>query len=313
MPHSQSLPQSPIGFPGQNLGHPQHYNNGMMTPGAGTMGPPSKPADKSKEDAIDPMDVLGGTGVNLQEEEQYQFTTFRESFDTQQTGSFAGYITPNHSFTQFPPGSADSFYGAGPANARAADTNGTTQEEFEKKAALRAWNDAARELATSRKNELKNPFLNISRLHTQLQKHTQKANIGINTEKGGGMGMFKLPDDYPNPRVNVQTAMGPNGGLVATSGNFIPADSLLCDQIALLSIAAKHRIRSLLEEAVKLSKARQDGSHGLVPSEWTDAAAAVTIDAPAVPEGAIRAGWESAVSPLTISRKRMGQFVALCR
>ncbi len=81
------------------------------------MGPPSKPAEKPKEDGIDVMDVLGGTGIDLREEEQYTFQMYNNSFNSQLSGSQSGTISSGHSFTQFPPGDEASFYGAGPANA----------------------------------------------------------------------------------------------------------------------------------------------------------------------------------------------------
>ncbi|KAG9243293.1 transcription initiation factor TFIID component TAF4 family-domain-containing protein [Calycina marina] len=300
---NQPMPRSPLGFPGQQMGMQQSYN-GMAPPGAGTMGPPLKPIEKPKEDGIDPMDVLGGTGIDLREEEQYQFQRYKDSFDTQQTGSYAGYIIPNHSFSQFPPGDASSFYGAGPANARGQPIFALSQEETEKNSAEKAWNDSATALATSRKNEIANPFLNTPNLQVLFQKHAHKTNLALNNDKSNSMGAFLVPANYPSPQVNVTTTMGPTGGIITTNGVFVPNDSLLCDSIALLSIATKQRIRSLLEDALKLSKARQTGSHGIVPEAWADAAAELPIEAPSIAEDAIRSGWESAVSPGTNPRKR---------
>ncbi|KAH8600485.1 hypothetical protein B0O99DRAFT_682172 [Bisporella sp. PMI_857] len=302
-----SLPQSPLGFPGQNMAGQPNYQSLMAPPiGAGTMGPPSKPADKgSKDDGVDPMDVLGGTGVDLREEEQYQF----RSYNLQQTGSQSGFISQGHGFAQFPPGNAASFYGAGPANVNGEAPGNASQEEFEIQAAKQAFESASRNLATSRKNELSNPFLSIGRLHSLLLKSSHENGLGLNLERnpqnGNSMGHFKLPEQYDNNRVDVKTSVVPNGAFTATNGNFLPADSYLCDQIALLSLATKHRLRSLVSDAARLSKERQRSSHGVVPEEWSDAAAPNDAgNSGAVAEGAVRGGWESAVSPLSNSRKR---------
>jgi len=116
-----------------------------------------------------------------------------------------------------------------------------------------------------------------------------------------------LPQDYPDKRMNLKTEMGPDGvGFTVTQGNFIPADSQLVDQIALISIATKQRLRGLISDAAKLAKARQQGSHGRIPSEWEPAAAPINVESTVpVHEGALRAGWESAVSPHSNPLKRM--------
>ena len=101
--------QSPLSLPGQAPNNFHSNHNNYMIHGqqnTGTMGPPLKPPERLKEDGIDPMDVLGGTGIDLREEEQYTFQFPNSSFNSQQTGSQAGTISPSHSFTQFPPGDA---------------------------------------------------------------------------------------------------------------------------------------------------------------------------------------------------------------
>jgi hypothetical protein len=278
----------------------------MMPPqGAGTMGPPSKPAEKPKEDGVDPMDVLGGTGIDLREEEQYTFQMYNTSFNSQQTGSQSGNISASHSFTQFPPADEASFYGAGPANAKAEAPNTKTQDEYHAKAADKAWRDAAHNLAVSRQRELNNPFLIVGTVHKKMEKIARENGIGLNTDANGKMGTMKLPGDFPSPTVKIQTAVGPDGSITNTNGIFIPYDSLLVDQLALMSIATKHRLRGLLEDATRLAKERQSGSHGLIPDEWADVAApSNAAGASVVADGASRSGWESAVSPPTNPLKR---------
>jgi hypothetical protein len=276
----------------------------MPTP-QGTMGPPSKPVEKPREDGIDPMDVLGGTGVDLREEEQYTFSMYNTSFNSQLTGSQSGTISSGHSFTQFPPGDEASFYGAGPANAAAEKVNVKSQDDYHKKAADKAWQDAAHNLAVSRQKELNNPFLQVHQLQKKMEKITREHGLTLNMDTKGTMGYFKLPQQFPQRDVRVSTAIGPDAAFVHTSGQFVPTDSMLVDQVALLSIATKHRLRGMIEDAAKLAKGRQTDSHGIVPDEWADVAVASDLAGSSIAtEGGVRYGWESAVSPHSNPRKR---------
>lgn len=273
----------------------------MAPHGTGSMGPPSKPVEKAKEDSLDVMDVLGGTGINIQEEENFMYTN---SFGSQQSTSQSGTISSGHSFHQFPPGDERSFYGAGPANGMAEAANGKSQEDLAAEAAERAWHTAARRVAESRMNELNSPFLNTTLLQIKMDKVAKENGLGLNRTPNHQMGKMVLPDHFPDPTVRVQTAVGPNGAITATSGQFFPVDTLLVDQVALLSLSSKHRMRVLVEEASRLAKSRLTGSHGIIPEEWADAAAPASLSG-AVAEGGSRSGWESAVSPHSNPLKRM--------
>jgi hypothetical protein len=320
--HHNSTSQTSLNFPNQThnqnqnpnqVNHPGAYSAYTMPPqGVGAMGPPSKPADKPKEDGLDPTDVLGGTGIDLREEEQYTFQMYNSSFNSQRTGSQSGTISSGHSFTQFPPGDEASFYGAGPANAKAEAVNTKSQDEHSAKAAEKAWRDAAFNLAVSRQRELDNPFLHIGAVHQKMEKTAKENGLSLNIDSKGSMGTMKLPGDFPSNTVRTQTVTGTNGIIMSTQGNFVPYDSLLVDQLALMSIATKHRLRGLIEDAAKLSKGRQTGSHGFVPDEWADVAAPSSSASAAV-EGGSRSGWESAVSPRTNPLKRMAPFYVLAR
>ncbi|KAN0098527.1 Transcription initiation factor TFIID component TAF4 family domain containing protein [Hyaloscypha variabilis] len=311
LPQSQPIqqnttPQSPLNFPTPNHpSQPPNFNNYSMAPqGTGTMGPPSKPVEKPKED-MDVMDVLGGTGIDLREEEQYTFQMYNTSFNSQLSGSQSGTISSGNSFTQFPPADERSFFGAGPANAAAEKTSIKSQDEYHKKAADKAWHDAARNLALSRQRELDNPFLQVALVHSRVQKIARDNGLMLNTDSKGMMGTMKLPENFQQREIRVQTAVAPGIALTSTNGNFLPADSMLVDQLALLSIATKHRLRELVEDAVKLARGRRTGSHGVVPEEWADAAAPSNPDSSSlVAEGAPRSGWESAVSPNSNPLKR---------
>jgi hypothetical protein len=301
-PNSQN-PQhlNGLNFPQQQQNNMNSFNDYSLAPrGPGTMGPPSKPAEKSKEDGVDVMDVLGGTGIDLREEEQYMYN---HSFNSQQSGSQSGTISSGHSFTQFPPGDERSFYGAGPANAAAEAANAQSQEEFHKKAADSAWHAAARNIAISRERELFRPFTHTEGLSKKIHKVAADHGLTLHLDKNT-MGKMTLPNNFPQSTVNVHTAVGPNGAITSTSGQFLPTETYMVDQVALLSLATKHRMMGLLEEAVKLAKGRQTGSHGIIPDEWADAAAPASTSN-AVVEGGPRSGWESAVSPRSNPLKRM--------
>lgn len=258
------------------------------------------------------MDVLGGTGVDLREEEQYTFQMYNTSFNSQLSGSQSGTISSGHSFTQFAPGGAESMFGSGPANAPAEAANTKSQDEFHKKAADKAWHEAAHNLATSRQRELNNPFLEVGRLHSRMAKLARENGLSLNLDHKGTMGTMRLPEQFSQSNVRVQTAIGPEGAMLVTNGNFLSNESQLVDQLALLSIASKHRIRCLVEDATKIAKARRTGSHGVVPAEWADVAVESSLDTlSVVPDGAPRTGWESAVSPRSNPLKRMAPFLDL--
>ncbi|EHK99387.1 hypothetical protein M7I_4683 [Glarea lozoyensis 74030] len=261
----------------------------MPQHGAGMMGPPSKPPEK-KDNESDAMDILNGTGIDLKEEEQYMINN---SFNHELTRSHAGFATAAHSYSQFPPGNAASFYGAGPANAPAESADGKSQEEYIRLAA------DTRRLAMSREREIYDPFLFTMLLQKKVDKAAREQGLTI---RAGG---WVLPENFHNSTVDVKTAVGPSGSMVQTNGRFLSEDAQLADQSALLSLATKQRLLGFIEDAAALAKARQTGSHGIVPEEWTDVAAPVDLSASTiVSEGGVRVGWESAVDPASASRKR---------
>lgn len=267
------------------------------------MGPPSKPVEK-KEEGTDMMDVLGGTGIDLREEEQYSFQLYNTSFNSQVTGSQAGTISSGHSFSQFPPGDETSFYGAGPAN-HPESVGEKSQSKFEQEAADAAWQRAARDIAVTRSRELNNPFLDVARVHQRAENIAKENGLRLHVDMKNTMGHMKLPEQFPKATVTVKTKVGPDGAMVETCASFIPEDSYLVDQLALISIAAKNRLRGLLEDAVRLTRGRQTGSHGIVPTEWADAAAPThATHSSLMLESTQRNGWDSAVSPLTKPLKR---------
>lgn len=277
-----------------------------MPPRAGDMPPPSKP---EKQDANDALDVLAGTGIDIREEENYNANLFSQQHQSQATNysnSFSsGTVASGESFSQFKPGSEGSFYGAGPANQPGQPVDKKTQEEYERKAADHAWHSAAINLAKSRQHEMSNPFIMPGFLHYKMGRIAHDNGLALNVDKSGRMGDFGLPKDFRDGtggEIEVKTQVGPNGSMMQTNGPFLPADSPLVDQIALLSLATNQRLRTLLEDAVKLAKGRRTTTQ--VPAEWSDVAVENDVGASSLVVDTPRTGLDSAVSPHTVPQKR---------
>lgn len=235
-----------------------------------------------------------GTGIDLEEEAEYM-----NNLETR-TG-----------FTHLPAGGRDSFYGAGPANQAAESTDAKSQEEYAALLADRVWNEAARRLALTRSQELRQHLLEPGILHRRMYDVAQKFGLGLNLDlKPDGrsqyMGKFTQPVDFPKPELKMGFRLDTDG--VATTaetfGSFIPKEAFLVDQIALLSIATKERLRDLVSDANKIAETRQMSSHGAVPTEWVDAANYPPPKINGTHTEDTRTGAESAVSPRTNPLKR---------
>ncbi|KAK8094162.1 hypothetical protein PG997_000847 [Apiospora hydei] len=236
----------------------------------------------AKAFAYDMDDTLAGTGINLDEEEQ-----FMNDFESR-----AG-------FGAFAPGGRGNFYGAGPASQPVEPSQARTQEELAAEAADRAWNGAAHRLALSRLHDWKEEgFVSPAMLHHRLETIAKANNLELNmdpkpTKEHMPLGRFTQPANLPKPEVKVTTDKAPSGTLVRTVGSIIPKDAYLIDQIALLSLATKERMGELLAEADSIACLRQQTAHGAVPPEWADAALSPSLTQ-----------VNSAVSPSTKAQKR---------
>jgi hypothetical protein len=284
-----------------------NYNN-MPPNGAGMMGPPSKPAEKDNAND-DQMDVLANAGVDLRAEESYAMSFHTGSFNSQPSFSQPGSNGTGHAFTQFAAGDTSSFYGAGPASQDGQPTDKATQDALHKKVADEAWARAASDLARSREHELKRPHVNVGAVWKRMDIIAKDNGLSLNVSEQGQMPQLKLPNEFRS-NVTVKTVPGPQGSMVVTGGGFLPADTALADQLALLSLATNQRLRILLEDAVAIAKGRRSGSQGVVPVDWTDAASPVSMtNVTIVADGAPRSGWESAVSPHTQPLKRKSTII----
>lgn len=274
--------QTPHGAPPQMV-QPQ-YTNAMMAPiqqavaspapSANVMGPPQRPADRPTKDyEYDVTDSLAGTGIDLRAEEQYMSDLYSNALDSNTADARTG-------FAYNQAGSKSTFYGAGPANQPAEPTSTSNQDEVAAKAAERAWAESSMRLAVQRTQEINDPFLLVALLHQRADKIAREHGIGLNLEMKNPqpMGKMRLPEQFPQPQVTVRMAPGPDSTMVQTTGSYIPQESFLVDQLALMSIAAKHRLRGLVEEAGVIAIHRQKTSHGDVPAEWEPAAAPMNVE-----------------------------------
>jgi hypothetical protein len=239
------------------------------------MGPPSKPP--AKEIEYDVADSLAGTGIDLRAEEQYMAELYGGSFAQEaRTGLPAN-----------APGSKGSFYGAGFANQPGESVIAPSQEAYEAELAQRVWDESAQRLAVMRSIEILNPFLIIPNLHHRVEKIASEHGLGVNLElkNANPAGKLRPPQEFPPPKVTVGTKPGPDGAMVVTTGSFIPHDAYLVDQLALLSIATKHRLRELIEDANGVATIRQTTSHGEIPAEWSDVAVPLRTGLDSLPDG----------------------------
>jgi hypothetical protein len=238
------------------------------------MGPPSKPP--AKEIEYDVADSLAGTGIDIRAEEQFLADFYAGTFTQEaRTGAPAN-----------APGGKGSFYGAGLANQPGEPVSAVSQEAYEAEVAQRAWDEAAHRLAVTRSVEIANPFLIIANLHHRVEKIAREHGLGVNLDlkNANPAGKLRPPQEFAPPKVAVDTKVGPDGAMVTTTGSFLPHDAFLVDQLALLSIATKHRLRELIEDANTAAHNRQTTSHGEIPAEWADVAVPLRTGLDSLPD-----------------------------
>lgn len=254
------------------------YTNATLTPvphqgqqhmQQNIMGPPQRPAERPTKDyEYDVTDSLAGTGIDLRAEEQYMSELYSNAMEGNQDARTG--------FAVQPPTGANSFYGAGPASQPAETVKDQSQKDYEAQAAERAWTESSMRLAAQRTQEIANPFLFVAIMHRRADKIAREHHLGLNAELRNNTyapGKLRYPEQFPTPTVNVKTQPGPDSTTVTTTGSFIPHDAYLIDQLALLSLSTKQRVRELIEDANAIALNRQKTSHGDVPEEWAPAAA----------------------------------------
>lgn len=248
-------------------------------------------------------DVLVGSGIDLKEEEaallgRFNLPSQRQAaapiFGTSaNTGAPSGYTNFNP-LSQSVTGDRSSPYGATTFSQQAAGHQPTEDSaESEQKRAIRR-------RAEKIQHHANDPFLMTAWVQQRLWHAVKKEGIA---RSNPGMAKFAHHasgmNDISNPGLDM------NGLLSTSKGqDSFSHDAPLMEFFTLISLAAKERLRGLVEEAATLAKGRRMGSHGVVPLEFTELAAGPE-DFGFVP--ALPTPGNSAVSPKSNLLKRMNE------
>lgn len=287
-----------------------------QVPPPGSMGPPSRPADKAT-DASELTDVLASSGIDVKEEEAYLThgygnaqsqtqpqqqqhqqhqqhqpprlpTSFNNSFTSQ--ASAASTVSAGNSFTdqtqpkpittqtqnQFPVPPASHTEPKAPESA-AADQK------------LRQDTYAARR----EQYHLQSPLLETSVVEERVNKRGYELGVRIPAQ-----GIYR---PFPGQTGRPIEVSGPDGSSVIRNGKtLLTHDAALGDIISLLSVACEDRFRAVVEHSASLAKNRRLHSHGSIPMEWSDVAVATTP-----PNGAVDGSHNRPSSPSAVPQKRM--------
>ncbi|KAI3120413.1 hypothetical protein CBS147330_8177 [Penicillium roqueforti] len=268
------LPHNPSPMNGTPMNMSMNMNMSATSAPAppGTMGPPSRPVDKTT-DAAELTDVLASSGIDVREEEAFLTQSFSgqnaqaqaphrgsqsqypPSINTSFTSQGSTPGTPSTSFDDLPhikPATThDSFAGSSQAHVPFKDPNEPTREDTI--AARRA------------QYHIQEPFLITKLLEQKLQKRGFDLGVRIPSE-----GLFHPVPGRPQP-IEVT---GPDGSSVVRTGQTIlnQEGAPLVDILNLLSISTEERFRGVIDYASTLARSRRAHSHGLVPIEWKDVA-----------------------------------------
>ncbi|OKL56046.1 hypothetical protein UA08_08736 [Talaromyces atroroseus] len=234
-------------------------------PPPGSMGPPSRPAEKPT-DAADLSDVLAQSGIDVREEEAY----LTQSYAAPQTVQRPPLAGPSTSFASTPstPGTAS-------ANASFDMSQGRLPPTQEQQAVPPYSEDAPynqptyEETRAARRSQyhLQDPFLLTKVLEQKMQKRAYELGVRLPTE-----GLYH---PMPGSRQPIEVT-GPDGSSIVRRGHTIinQEGAPLVDIISLMSLCCEERLRGVVEYSASLSKSRRLHSHGVVPAEWQDLTAA---------------------------------------
>ncbi len=323
-PHAQSPYNSPsipnIALPNQLYSSPRYggqpadgmaYESRNPThnqPPNGAMGPPSRPSGDKPTDMNELSDVLVGSGVDLKEEEaallgRFNLPSQRQAAapslsdfgTTYNNPSRTGSTTAYNSFNLLPqggPGDRSSPYGSVPFNQQAAPNQPAEDPaEAEQRRAIRS-------RAEKLQYHANDPFLLIGWVQQRLWQACKREGI---TRSNPGF----VKSGIHAAQINEVAPPGMDlDGLLSTSRgqDLLSHDAPLVEFFTLISLAAKERLRGLIEEAAALAKGRRIGSHGIVPLELADLAAGI---GDLVSPTTLPTPGNSAVSPKSNPLKRM--------
>ncbi|KAK4868440.1 hypothetical protein LT330_007162 [Penicillium expansum] len=271
------LPQNPSPMNGAPMNMSMNMNMSTTPAPAppGTMGPPSRPVDKTT-DAAELTDVLASSGIDVREEEAF----LTQSFSGQNAQAQPSHRGPQ---SQYPPPINTSFtsQGSTPGTPSASTSFGdlpqikpaTTHDSFtgpssQAHVPFKDPNEPTREdtiAARRAQYHIQEPFLITKLLEQKLQKRGFDLGVRIPSE-----GLFHPVPGRPQP-IEVT---GPDGSSVVRTGQTIlnQEGAPLVDILNLLSISTEERFRGVIDYASTLARSRRAHSHGVVPNEWKDVA-----------------------------------------
>ncbi|KAF4553499.1 Hypothetical protein D9617_7g032270 [Elsinoe fawcettii] len=318
------FPESPYGPFSAPAGSPPPFNvpqphaYSASPPPAGVMGPPPRPTaeqkaakeNKEKEkvtDISDISDAMWGSGVDLREEENYLSSTNRTFYGTQSFSQSFGdsqstIVSPNNSFGALSQGlSGSQTQGTGPISQPPSSME-SIEAEIDRK-----HREAAMKYAKEHELHLRDPFLLGNSTRHKIHRIAVDQGVQLDVK-----GLYEPPRPAPRP---AQTPQGVNGmvavgdrdtGVAAIKAKSIPETqhafleegARYADILSLVSLATNERIRSLLDDAHKIARGRQLGSHGTAPPEFADIAVgqgrrSVSVKAESVTGSA----WDPAKTP----------------
>ncbi|KAH8699170.1 hypothetical protein BGW36DRAFT_396734 [Talaromyces proteolyticus] len=254
----------------------------------GTMGPPSRPAEKPT-DAADLTDVLAQSGIDVKEEEAY----LTQSYSAPQAAPRSQPPGLNTSFVSNPSTPGTTSAGASFDMSQSRITPTQEQQVYPPYSEDAPYNQPTYEetrAARRAQYHLQEPFLFTKVLEQKIQKRGFELGVRVPTE-----GLFH---PMPGSRQPIEVT-GPDGSSTVRRGHTIvnQEGAPFVDIISLMSLCCEERLRGVIEYSASLAKSRRAHSHGIVPVEWKDLAA--TDSNPVVTEATLkrpRAGTETSNS-----------------
>lgn len=238
------------------------------TPVGGPMGPPSRPVEEKAPGIDDLSDVLYGSGIDIREEESALLnrgvrntpisSSFVGSFEGSQSTTYDGHLFPHYSSNV--PGGRDSFYGAGVFNQSPLHPDVVQQQAKDAK------RERIRQVNIRRQWESSDPFLSVAAMDKKLRHQTTLSQIRMPSQAGG------LPQQQTY-RQDSFTLGSPNTNAVRPLGEvqtLISSECTAHDVLTLISLAARERVRTLIEDTGAVARGRRETAHGLVPPELAD-------------------------------------------
>jgi hypothetical protein len=264
-PNFSSLPIPRVNSPANGAGV-----NGFHSapPAPGSMGPPSRPADKAT-DIRTLEDPLAGTGVNLDEEER---NLTNSTYYSQSQGANTSFASQGTSFGP----SAGSFERPGSGGYQ--NDHVETPEEVQRRRQAEADFRAGRWA----QNPLWDSFLQGDPLEKKLNKCSYEN--GIKSPKDG---LFYATKGQTRPQTTRVTGHDGASQIIDRGQTILSTESgdVLGDIMKLISLATKDRLTGLLDHSARLSCERRDHSAGRIPTEWKTVAVTPAPPAEAQPAG----------------------------